>query len=99
MKLYVCWGTFKLPAVKGREHGHVCEYAHTALLEAGHKPQVIKAYGLGALPKWLNFTKGRREVMELSPKGTSWVPLLVTDEGEAIQGSQRIVDWAKANPA
>ena len=24
---------------------------------------------------------------------------LITDDGEAIQGSQKIVDWAKANPA
>ena len=36
---------------------------------------------------------------ELSPKGSSWVPLLVTDDGEVIQGSQRIVDWAQAHPA
>ena len=100
MKLYVCWGTFKIPAVlPGRPHGHVCEYADTALREAGYDPEVIKAYGLGPLPDWINSSKGRKEVRKLSPKGSSWVPLLVTDDGEVIQGSQRIVDWAKANPA
>ena len=28
----------------------------------------------------------------------NWVPVLVTDEDEVIEGSQKIVDWAKANP-
>ena len=99
MKLYVCWGTFAMPGPLEKVHGHVCEHAHTALVEAGHQPEVIKSYGLGALPKWANNTRGRREVRELSPKGTSWVPLLVTDDGEVIQGSQKIVAWAQANPA
>jgi glutathione S-transferase len=27
------------------------------------------------------------------------VPVLVTDDGEAINESQRIVEWAKAHPA
>ncbi len=31
--------------------------------------------------------------------GSNWVPVLVTDEDEVIQGSQKIVDWAQANPA
>jgi hypothetical protein len=27
------------------------------------------------------------------------VPVLVTDDGELIQDSKKIVEWAKANPA
>ena len=48
----------------------------------------------GALP---DITKGRREVKRLS--GSSWVPLLVTDDGEAIGDSQRIIAWAQEHPA
>ena len=69
------------------------------MLDAGYKPEVIKSYGFGPLPNWINRSRGRREVRELSPKGTSWVPLLLTDDGEVIQGSQRIVEWAQAHPA
>ena len=99
MKLYVCWGTFAAPKFLEQVHGHVCEHAHTSLLDAGYQPEVIKSYGLGPLPNWINRSRGRREVRELSPKGTSWVPLLLTDDGEVIQGSQRIVEWAQAHPA
>jgi hypothetical protein len=93
MKLYVCYGTFKTP----RSGGHPCEVAHTALREAGHDPEVIKSYGWGVLPDALNFTSGRKEVKRLT--GKTWVPALVTDGGEAIQGSEEIVAWAKAHPA
>lgn len=27
--------------------------------------------------------------------GQSWVPLLVTDDGDVVQGSERIVAWAE----
>ena len=96
MKLYVCYGTFKTPSLPGRPHGHVCEYAHSALTAAGYTPQVVRAYGFGPLPNWLNATKGRREVREIT--GNNWVPLLITDDGESIQGSQRIADWAASHP-
>jgi glutaredoxin 2 len=66
------------------------------LKEAGHEPEVIKSYGLGALPDFLNNTRGRREVKELT--GQSWVPVLVTDDGEAIHDSRKIIEWAKAHP-
>jgi glutaredoxin 2 len=56
---------------------------------------VKKAYGLGLLPDAL--TPQRGKVRELT--GQNWVPVLVTDEGEVIQDSKRIVEWAKANPA
>jgi hypothetical protein len=92
-KLYVCWGTFSTP----RPGGHPCRNAHEALARAGHDPEVVKAYGLGILPDALNATRGRREVRELT--GQPMVPVLVTDEGDAIAGSREIVAWARAHPA
>jgi hypothetical protein len=93
MKLYVCYGTFQTP----RPGGHPCGNAHDVLKEAGHSPDVVKSYGFGALPDFLNRTSGRREVKKLT--GQSWVPVLVTDDGEIVQGSKKIEDWARANPA
>jgi hypothetical protein len=31
--------------------------------------------------------------------GNYWVPVLVLDDGTVIQGSKRIIAWARANPA
>ena len=90
MKLYVCWGTFPTP----RPGGHPCKNAYDALRKAGHDPEVIKAYGLAPLP---DLTKGRKEVKRLT--GQSWVPALVTDDGQVIQDSKNIVSWAKSHPA
>jgi hypothetical protein len=92
VKLYVCWGTFK-PAP--RPGGHPCGNAYEALREAGWDPEVQRVYGYGLLPDFMNPT--RRVVRELT--GKNWVPVLVTDDGEVIQDSKRIVDWAKRNPA
>jgi hypothetical protein len=94
MKLYICYGTFK-PAP--RPGGHPCGNAYEALKQAGHEPELIRSYGLGVLPGWLNPTRGRREVKRLT--GNYWVPVLVTDDGTVVQGSSEIMDWAKANPA
>jgi hypothetical protein len=91
VKLYVCWGTFQTP----RPNGHPCANAHEALREAGWEPEVIRTYGWAALPDFMNPT--RRPVKELT--GQNWVPVLVTDEGEVVQESKRIVQWAKDNPA
>jgi hypothetical protein len=93
MKIYVCYGTWK-PAP--RPHGHPCGRAYHALVDAGYDPEVVKSYGLGILPDALNATPGRREVKQLT--GNSWVPVLVTDDGEAIQGSDKIIAWAAAHP-
>jgi len=90
MKLYVCWGTFQVPGARS----HPCRDAYLALKEAGHEPELIKSYGFGPLP---DVTKGRREVKRLS--GSSWVPLLVTDDDEVVGESAEIVSWAKAHPA
>jgi Glutathione S-transferase, N-terminal domain len=93
MKLYVCWGTFRSP----RPGGHPCGNAYRALREAGYDPEVIKSYGLGLMPDALNQTEGRKEVKKLT--GDTWVPALVTDDGEVVKDSKKIVEWAKANPA
>ena len=57
----------------------------------------MKSYGLGILPDFMNQTSGRKEVKRLT--GNTWVPLLVTDDDQIVQGSKEIAAWAKANPA
>ena len=91
MRLYVCYGLFPSP----RPGGHPCKNAADALREAGHDPEIVKAYGLGPLPDAMNGPR-RREVKRLT--GESWVPALVLDDGTAIGGSKEIVAWAKAHP-
>ena len=94
MKLYICWGTFQTP----RPGGHPCANAYKALRDAGYEPEVTKVHGLGIGPGFLHLmTDGRREVEELT--GQHAVPVLVTDSGEVINDSKRIVAWAEANPA
>jgi hypothetical protein len=92
MKLYVCWGTFPAP---WRPGGHPCRNAYEALTEAGWSPEVEKVYGLGILGDALN--PGRRKVRQLT--GQNMVPVLQTGDGEVITGSQKIVEWARDNPA
>jgi Glutathione S-transferase, N-terminal domain len=95
MKLYICYGTWTTGAAV---HRHPCGEAHKALVDAGHRPDLIRTYGLGLLPGVLNdLTPGRRKVKELT--GNHWVPVLVTDDDTVVQGSQRIIAWAQANPA
>jgi len=94
MKLYICWGTFGSP----RPGGHPCKNAFDALEDAGHHPEVIKSYGLGIAPDVpFNQTGGRKEVKRLT--GSRMVPVLVTDDGEVISGSEKIVGWAGRKPA
>ena len=94
MKLYVCWGT-------SRRRGRAAIRAHNAynaLRDAGHDPEVTKVRGLGVGPGFMHLmTDGRREVEELT--GQHAVPVLVTDSGEVVQDSKRIVAWAEAHPA
>ena len=90
MKLYICWGTFKIPGPRP----HPCHLAHAALTRAGHDPELVRTYSSGALPA---ITPGRREVKRMT--GQTWVPLLVKEDGEMIRGSKEIAAWAKANPA
>jgi hypothetical protein len=94
MKLYVCYGTF----TTGKKiHPHPCGEAYKALTGGGHRPEVVRSYGLGPLPGLINDLTPRREVKKLT--GNYWVPVLVADDGEVIQGSQKIIDWAQAHPA
>jgi glutaredoxin len=93
VKLYVCWGTFQTI----RPGGHPCHNAYQALRMAGHNPEVVKVHGLGIGPRFIHVTTaGRREVEELTGRRT--VPVLVTDDDEVIWDSQRIIEWAEANP-
>lgn len=95
MKLYVCWDARPSHPIIG---SHPCGQAHEALVEAGHDPEVAKAYGWAPLPDLLNQTPGRRRVRELSG-GNDEVPALLLDDGTFIQGSREIIEWAEANPA
>jgi hypothetical protein len=94
VRLYVCWTTIQTP----RPGGHPCHNAYEALRLAGYEPEVIKVRGLGIGPRFVHWiTDGRREVERLS--GQRAVPVLVTDDGEVVADSTRIVEWAEANPA
>ncbi len=86
MTLYICWGTFPTFGA-----GHPCRNAVDALRAAGHEPELVRCYGWGALPSWLNRSRGRREVRRLT--GSDWVPLLVTGD-EVVQGTAAIRAWA-----
>jgi hypothetical protein len=94
MKLYVCYGTWPLGPLPKR---HPCGTAYRALRDAGYDPEVKRAYGLALLPSAFNLTPGRREVKRLT--GNYWVPAMVADDGEVVQGSREIAAWAKANPS
>jgi hypothetical protein len=89
MKLYICWST------NGSAH-HDCHKAHQALIVAGHSPEIEKARGQEHLPRFLQFTV-RREVHALT--GSFFVPVLVLDDGTAINKPDEIVAWAQAHPA
>jgi glutathione S-transferase len=93
VKLYVCWGTF---TAAPRPGGHPCGQAYKALREAGHDPEVVRAYGWALLPDFMNQTEGRKEAKRLTGKST--VPVLVTDEGDVVSESKDIIAWAKAHP-
>jgi hypothetical protein len=93
MKIYVCYGTW---TVGKPLHAHPCGEAYDALRRAGHRPEVVRTYGLGALPGLINDRTPRREVKRLT--GNYWVPVLVLDDGTVIQGSHEIADWAATHP-
>ena len=90
MRLIVCWST----TAAG---GHACGAAHKALKEAGHEPQVQKAYGWRLMPDAVNVTPGRKEAKRLT--GSTTVPVLVLDDGTAISEAKAIVEWAREHPA
>ena len=94
MRIYVCWDTRAEHPLIGE---HPCGIAYEAVREAGHEPDVVRAYGWAKLPRALNFTAGRKQVRELT--GKDEVPVLVLDDGEVVAGTAEIVAWAKAHPA
>lgn len=94
MKLYVCYGTWRKA---GPLPTHPCGVAFEALRDAGYVPEVIRSYGLGALPGFLNLTPRRREVKRLT--GKYWVPVMAADRGTVVQGSRKIAEWAQVHPA
>jgi hypothetical protein len=75
---------------------HPCGVAHDALTDAGYDPEVVRCLGWEALPGVFNLTPGRRKVKQLTGEVT--VPVLVTDDGEVVAGSQAIAAWAQDNP-
>jgi hypothetical protein len=87
MKLYICFST------NGSDH-HACAKAFRALTEAGHKPELVKVYGQGSLPKFLQ-TKGRKEIKKRT--GNYHTPMLVLDDGSVVNPSDKIVEWATKN--
>ena len=93
MKFYVCWTT----AAKMGFHEHPCGMAYEAVKDAGYDPEVVHARGWAKLPDFLNNSHGRREVREMSG-GNDEVPAMVLDDGTFIQGTKKVVDWARANP-
>ena len=90
MRLIVCWGT------AGGSH-HACGAAHAALEDAGHRPEVQKAYSSRLLPDALQVTAGRKEAKRRT--GRTDVPVLILDDDTTVAGSRAIVDWARLNPA
>jgi hypothetical protein len=95
VRLYVCYDFMKTVRTTGRPGGHPCGNAFVALRDAGHDPEVEPVGGV-ALPL-LDRTSGRQEVERLT--GQRAVPVLITDAGETIFDSKKIIAWAKANPA
>lgn len=93
MRLFTC------PAQK---HGattplvrHPCGVAAKSLDDAGHEYELKVVGGFKAIPA---SRRGRRhEIVSLT--GQQDVPLLLLDDGTVVQGSDRIVDWVRANPA
>jgi glutaredoxin len=88
MQLYVCWGTFQT------KKGHPCANAYEALTEAGYEPEVVKT---GGCYRTDPLFPRRRKVRQLT--GNYKVPTLVLDDGTTVDGSETIIEWAKANPA
>lgn len=87
MKLYVCHAT------SGSDH-HGCARAYRAVVAAGYDPEVVKARGSGFLPGLLQ-NKKRKKLKELT--GSYFTPVLVLDDGEVINTSDKIAAWAAAN--
>jgi hypothetical protein len=87
MVLYVCWGTFR------SAKGHPCGDAYHALIDAGHKPEVVRTGGCFRTDPLF---PGRRKVRRMT--GNYKVPTLVLDDETVIDETANIIKWAEANP-
>lgn len=87
MKLYICYTT------NGNDL-HACAKAYRALRDAGYNPEIEKVKGSRLLPQFMA-TKGRKKVALIS--GNSQVPTLVLDNGNIIDHSGTIVEWANSH--
>ena len=92
MKLFTC---------RAAKHGgdtplikHPCGVAAKALDEAGYRYEMEIVGGFKNLP----FSRrGRRDrIVKLT--GQKDVPVLLLDDGTAVQGSSNIVRWASSHP-
>lgn len=89
MILYTC---------AGRKHGasgplikHPCGVAAKALDESGHQYELEVVGGFKNIP----FSRGGRRDQIVELTGQQDVPVLLTDDGTVVQGSQQIVAWAR----
>jgi glutathione S-transferase len=89
MKLYICFST-------GGNNHHPCAKAYAALFDAGYEPELVKVYGQGFMPGFLQ-TKGRKLLKKMT--GKYYTPVLELDDGTVVYESNRIAEWAKAHPA
>jgi hypothetical protein len=83
----VCWGTF------GTAEKHPCKLAYEALVDAGYDVEVVRCGGCyGTDPLFPR----RRAIKRLTDSYK--VPTLILDDGEVVDGSERIAAWAGAHP-
>lgn len=94
-------GSVVLYTCPARRHGattplvkHPCGVAAKALDEAGHEYELKVVGGFKNIP----FSRRGRRSEIVSLTGQEDVPVVLLDDGTAIQGSRRIADWAAATP-
>jgi len=95
MKLYTCGqkgkgGNLPFPLT------HACGKAINALDDAGLEYELEVAPGYKLMP-WTRSGDARAEIRKLT--GQDDVPVLLLDDGTAIAGSGKIVDWVESHPA
>ena len=90
--LYTC--PARKHGAKGPLVKHPCGVAAKALDDAGHEYEHKVVGGFKRIP--FSRRGRRREIVSLT--GQEDVPLLLLDDGTAIQGCRPIADWAAANP-
>jgi glutathione S-transferase len=87
LTLYVCH------IDEGGPPPHACRRVQRALRDSGNAFEKV-VYGKG-IPFGL-FTKGRRPELK-AMSGQEKLPVLQLPSGETVNGSARIIAWAKAN--